>query len=93
MAFEFKITRPVEFADTDMAGLVYFANFFRYMEVCEAAFFRSLGLALIDGAGTRRSGWPRVHAGCDYLEPLRFGDTFEVHLLVKELILLVVLKT
>jgi acyl-CoA thioester hydrolase len=32
MAFEFKLTRRVEFAETDMAGIVHFSNFFRYME-------------------------------------------------------------
>jgi acyl-CoA thioester hydrolase len=29
-------------------------------------------------------GWPRVHAHCDYMQPLRFEDEFEVHMLVSE---------
>jgi acyl-CoA thioesterase FadM len=29
-------------------------------------------------------GWPRVRAECDYQQPLRFEDEFEVHLLVAE---------
>ena len=41
--FEFKLTRRIEFAETDMAGIVHFANFFRMMEATEHAFFRSLG--------------------------------------------------
>ncbi len=28
----FVTTRRVEFIDTDMAGIVHFTNFFRYME-------------------------------------------------------------
>jgi len=26
-------------------------------------------------------GWPRVHAECDYAQPLRFEDEVEIHLL------------
>ena len=29
-------------------------------------------------------GFPRVHAECDYLKPLRFEDLVEIHLLVRE---------
>jgi len=43
MAYEFKVVRRVEFSDTDMAGIVHYSNFFRYMETAEHAFFRSLG--------------------------------------------------
>ena len=35
MPYEFKRVFQVEFADTDMAGIVHFANFFRYMEATE----------------------------------------------------------
>ena len=43
MPYEFKLTRRIEFAETDMAGIVHFSNFFRMMEATEHAFFRSLG--------------------------------------------------
>jgi acyl-CoA thioester hydrolase len=29
-------------------------------------------------------GWPRVHAECDYLQPLRFEDEVEIQMLVSE---------
>ena len=32
MPYEFKAVRRVEFSETDMAGIVHFSNFFRYME-------------------------------------------------------------
>jgi len=85
MPSEFKITRQVDFGDTDAAGVVYFANYFRFMEACESAFFRSLGLNLSEEHSAPRMGWPRVSARCDYREPLRFGDTFEVRLFIKEI--------
>lgn len=82
-AFEFTIVRQVEFSETDMAGIVHYANFFRYMEAAEHAFFRSLGLS-IHTVEPERVGWPRVHADCDFRYPLRFEDTVEVRLLVRE---------
>ena len=78
----FKMTHRVEFADTDMAGIIHFSSYFRYMEVTEHAFFRSLGLSI---TGTREIGWPRVHVSCDYRSPLRFEDEVEVHLSISEL--------
>lgn len=80
----FRTTRRVEFGDTDMAGIVHFANFFRYMEAAEHAFFRSLGYSVVTTQFAPPLGWPRVHASCDYLHPLRFEDEFEIHLRVRE---------
>src|SRR6185295_12496285 len=84
MAFEFKLTRRVEFAETDMAGIVHFSNFFRYMENTEHAFYRSLGASVIMNQLEPPLGFPRVHAECDYRRPIRFEETMEVHLLVRE---------
>jgi YbgC/YbaW family acyl-CoA thioester hydrolase len=84
MAYEFKITRRAEFSETDMAGIVHYSNFFRYMEAAEHAFFRSLGFSIVTRHVDPPVGWPRVHAHCDYKQPLRFEDEFEVHMLVSE---------
>ncbi|MHC4993297.1 MAG: acyl-CoA thioesterase, partial [Planctomycetota bacterium] len=43
MPHDFKLLRTVEFFETDMAGIVHFSNYFRYMEATEHAFFRSFG--------------------------------------------------
>ena len=84
MAFEFKVTRRVEFSETDMAGIVHFANFFRYMESAEHGFYRALGHSVVMHQFDPPLGFPRVHAECDYRKPLRFEDLLEIHLLVKE---------
>lgn len=84
MAYEFKATRRVEFSDTDMAGIMHFSNFFRFMETAEHGFYRSLGFSVMTTDTDPRLGWPRVHAGCDYRKPLRFEDLVEIHLLVSE---------
>ena len=84
MPFEFKAVRHVEFSDTDMAGIMHYSNFFRYMETAEHGFYRSLGFSVVEKASDPRLGWPRVHAECDYMKPLRFEDEVQIHLLVKE---------
>jgi YbgC/YbaW family acyl-CoA thioester hydrolase len=84
MPSEFRLVRSVEFADTDMAGIMHFANFFRFMEAAEHAFLRSLGSSVHSVVDGRTLGWPRVRAACDYRRPLRFEDEVEVHLLVRE---------
>lgn len=84
MAYEFKLIQRVEFSDTDMAGIVHYANFFRYMDATEHAFFRSLGFSIWTQGTEPPVGWPRVHAQCDFKQPLRFEDEVEVHLLVSE---------
>jgi len=84
MASEYKLTRRVEFAETDMAGIMHFANFFRYMEAAEHAFFLSIGLSVHGAFEGRTIGWPRVEAACSFTRPLRFEDTVEVHMLVRE---------
>jgi YbgC/YbaW family acyl-CoA thioester hydrolase len=84
MPYEFTVTRRVEFADTDMAGIMHFANFFRFMEAAEHAFFRSIGASIHAEIDGQTIGWPRVHASCDYKRPLRFEDEVEIHLRVRE---------
>jgi len=82
MPFEIKVTRRVEFSETDMAGIMHFSNFFRFMEVAEHAFLRSLGFSVVLSKIAPSLCLPRVHASCDYKAPLRFEDEVEIHLLV-----------
>ena len=68
--------RRVEFAETDMAGQVHFANFFRYMEEAEHAIWRKAGMRI--AADGREHQWPRISAQCDFKSRLRVDDEFEV---------------
>ena len=81
MADQFTTKRRVQFADTDAAGILHFASFYRYMEETEHAFFRSLGLSVMlrepDGSAI---GWPRVSASCTFEAPAYFEDMLEVRM-------------
>lgn len=80
MPSEFSVRRRVEFSETDMAGIVHFSNFFRYMETVEHAFYRFLGFSVVQDRHDPPIGFPRVHASCDYAKPLRFEDEIEIRL-------------
>ena len=73
---EFVYRRRVQFAETDMAGIVHFSMIFRYMEEAEHALWRAAGLSI----APRHSelGWPRVSAACEFRNPLRFEEEFDV---------------
>ena len=86
MAYEFKMTGQVQFVDTDLAGIVHFTNFFRYLEQAEHAFYRSLRFSIHSPGSPRTLGLPRVAVACKYRAPLYFEDRFEIHLLVREVL-------
>ncbi|MEN8662304.1 MAG: acyl-CoA thioesterase, partial [Lentimonas sp.] len=85
MLFEHTSTRRIEFSETDMAGLVHFSNFFRYMETAERDFFEAAGVDLINTKPGEVVGWPRARAECKFSAPLRFGDTIDIHIAVKSM--------
>jgi acyl-CoA thioester hydrolase len=68
----FKYLRKVLFYETDLAGVVHFSNFFRYMEEAEHALWRQAGMRI--ESADADTGWPRVSATFDYRSPLYFED-------------------
>ena len=82
MPTHFSIIHRVQFSETDMAGVVHFSNYFRWMEEVEHEFFRSLGLSVAMEHEGVQIGWPRVSASCEYLAPARFEDELELRLWV-----------
>lgn len=78
MSFTFE--RKIRFADTDAAGVVYFAN---YLSICHEAYEEALAAAGIDLANFFRNEEvviPIARANADYLRPLAAGDQIEISL-------------
>lgn len=73
---EFRYRRRVQFAETDLAGIVHFSALFRYMEEAEHALWRAAGLSIADPASDL--GWPRLSAACEFRSRLYFEDEFDV---------------
>ncbi len=76
----FEWSRPVEFYETDLAGIAHFSNFYRWMESAEHAYLRSRDIELHSGG----IGWPRVNATADFKKPVKFGDLIRVQVTVAE---------
>jgi len=72
----FRYTRKVFFYETDLAGVVHFSCYFRYLEEAEHALWRAAGLT-VDRAGAS-IGYPRVSASFDYKSPLFFEDELTI---------------
>lgn len=71
----------VYYEDTDTAGIVYYANYFRFMERGRSEFLRAIGVAQPDRM-PGRSGDPVSfvvrRAAAEYFAPARLGDLLEV---------------
>jgi len=80
MHARFTHTRRVRFSDTDVAGIVHFANFYRFMEEAEHEWFRSLGMKIMDQGPEKTFGWPRVRASCAFESPAFYDDLIEIDL-------------
>ncbi|MEP3480470.1 MAG: thioesterase family protein [Fuerstiella sp.] len=82
----FEVSRRVEFCETDMAGIVHFSNFYRWMEQVEHAYFRSLDLTIVNHQPDGQTfGWPRVSCSCRFEAPARYNDVLTVKLYVQRI--------
>lgn len=73
----------VYYEDTDLAGIVYYANYLRFIERARTEWVRTLG---IDQVALRDAGMVFVvrRVEADYLSPARFDDVLEVRTEVAE---------
>jgi acyl-CoA thioesterase FadM len=65
----------VQFADTDMAGVVHFSWIANYMEEAEHALWRAAGLSIAPADAVL--AFPRVALSIDFSAPLHFEEEFE----------------
>ncbi|WP_370402281.1 YbgC/FadM family acyl-CoA thioesterase [Sulfitobacter sp. JB4-11] len=65
------------YEDTDMAGIVYYANYLRYIERARSDIVEQMGL---DQRTMREEGivFAITRVEADYITPARFGDRLEV---------------
>lgn len=70
-------TRDVNYYETDRMGIVHHSNYIRYFEEARIDMLHEKGL---DYATVEERGImiPVLFVECEYVKPLRFGDTFRV---------------
>lgn len=73
------LTRTVLVGEDDASGLVFFATYFHYMAAGDQELFAALGHPIWGQIAEGSSG-PAVNATCDYLAPVRAGDTLDHHI-------------
>ena len=71
-----RYVRRIQFYETDLAGVVHFSWYLRYMEEAEHALWREAGLSIVPK--DHAVGFPRVAATIEYKAPLHFEDVVEV---------------
>ncbi len=71
---EIKMNIRVYYEDTDIGGVVYYANYLKFIERARSEIFFERGLSPIsqEGAFVVRS------LSAEYLKPARFGDMLEI---------------
>ncbi len=81
MSHQFPVT--VYYEDTDMGGIVYHANFLRFIERARSDFVRRLG---VDQNAMRDAGvvWVVTRIEADYIAPARFEDALIVETSVEK---------
>ena len=70
----------VYYEDTDVSGIVYHANYLRYMERGRSEFLRLAGVHhMVMMSGEEPVAWTIRRVEIDYARPARLDDALEVH--------------
>jgi len=83
MTFSHQLTAQVH--DTDAAGVIYFANFYRMAHTTYEAFMESIGFSIryfLDKAPCLPL---IVHSEADYKKPIRTGDKLDIQLKIEKI--------
>lgn len=75
----------VKWADTDAAGIVYYPNFYKWMDQATAETFYSLDLPLSKLFAEEKFGIPLVEAHCEFKTPAFFEDLIRIETNIVEL--------
>jgi len=75
----------IYYEDTDLSGIVYHANYLRFMERARTEFFRHIGIraSYLDEADP--AAWALRKLQIEYLRPARIDDLVEVHTRTRDL--------
>lgn len=76
----------IYYEDTDLSGVVYHANYLRFMERGRSEFFRAVGISkLASLEAPDPTAWTLRRVEIDYLRPARLDDLIELRTTLAEL--------
>ncbi len=70
----FELLQRVYWEDTDAGGVVYYANYLKFMERCRTEWLRSLGIDQYRLRLERQLQFAVVNVGVDFLRPAILND-------------------
>ena len=73
----------VYYEDTDLGGVVYYANYLRFIERARSEWIRSLGIDQIKMRDEDEAIFVVTNIKADYLSPARFDDILTVDTRIK----------
>jgi 4-hydroxybenzoyl-CoA thioesterase len=75
----------VRWAETDAAGIVFFANFYTWMDEATTHLFKTIGYSLPELYELERIAIPLLETKCQHKSPLKFGDEVTILSVITEL--------
>lgn len=81
---EFSWSLRVYYEDTDAGGVVYYANYLKFMERARTEWLRAMGFEQDELIARDDVIFVVRHIEVDYLQPARFNDALDVSLVVVE---------
>lgn len=85
MTFPFAHRQRVRFGETDLQGVVYYANYLLYAEVGRVAYLRELGVVYERDLLARNVDFTIGEARVRYHAPLRFDDEYDIKVRVGDI--------
>ncbi|HEY8785504.1 MAG TPA: thioesterase family protein [Candidatus Limnocylindria bacterium] len=85
MDFPFAHRQRVRFGETDLQGVVYYANYLLFAEIGRIAFLRQLGVVYERDLLARGVDFTIGEARVRYQAPLRFDDEYDIKVRVGEI--------
>ena len=74
----------IYYEDTDLSGMVYHANYLRYMERGRTEFFRLAGISRARLEDEEPTAWTIRRIAVEYFRPARLDDQIAVHSVLTE---------
>jgi acyl-CoA thioester hydrolase len=75
----------VYYEDTDLGGVVYYANYLKFLERARTEWLRSLGFAQTELAAAHGVVFVVRSIALDYLKPARFDDLLEITVAIADM--------
>ena len=78
LAFQHSLTVRVYYEDTDMGGVVFYANYLKFMERGRTEWLRAVGVNQSELAAQEQRGFMVTALDIRYLKPARLDDLLQI---------------